>query len=96
MTRTILATIVLLLSLPACNTPEGSASAGTSSISQKKSTEVFELEHADALELEKIVADFAPSAAVTADARSNSLTVEATNARMNQIKNLIRTLDQGR
>ena len=61
-----------------------------------KSTQVFELEHADALDLEKIVAEFAPSAAVTADARSNSLTVEATNARMNQIKNLIRTLDQGR
>ena len=94
MTRTTLATIALLVALPACSTPEGSASA--SSISQKKSTEVFELEHADALDLEKIVAEFAPSAAVTADARSNSLTVEATNARMNQIKNLIRTLDQGR
>lgn len=94
MTRTILATIALLVALSACNTPEGSASA--SSISHKKSTEVFELEHADAVDLEKIVADFAPSAAVTADARSNSLTVEATNARMNQIRNLIRTLDQGR
>ncbi len=94
MTRTILATIALLVAPSACNTPEGSASA--SSMSHKKSTEVFELEHADAVDLEKIVADFAPSAAVTADARSNSLTVEATNARMNQIRNLIRTLDQGR
>ena len=65
-------------------------------VAEEKSTEVFELEHADAVDLEQIVADFAPSAAVTADARSNSLTVEATNARMNQIRNLIRTLDQGR
>ena len=96
MTRIILATTVLLLALPACNTPEGSSGAGAPSTPRKKSTQVFELEHADALELQEIVSDFAPSAVVTADARSNSLTVEATNARMNQIKNLLRTLDRGR
>lgn len=98
MTRTTALFAALALALPACTSPDGSSGGGSSAsgVAAATTTETFELEHADARALAETLSEFSSSAKVTADARTNSVTVEASPARMGEIKNLIRTLDRER
>ena len=82
--------------LPARNTSGGETAAGSASMAPRIATEAFELECAGALELRMIVGEFEPGARVTAGARTNTLTAEATGARTDHVDRPARVLDRGR
>ncbi len=87
---------VPLVALPARNTSGGETAAGSAFMAPRIATGNFELERAGALELRRIAGEFARAARVTADARTDTLTGEATGARTNQVDRPVRVLDRGR